>query len=50
MFERFYKGGKGGTGLGLNIAEMIIDAHGGSIEAKNNDSGGSCYKVCLPIQ
>jgi len=49
MFERFYKGKKGGTGLGLNIAKMIAESHGGKIEANNNDDGGACFTVCLPI-
>ncbi len=50
MFERFYKGRKQGTGLGLNIAQMIIKAHGGTIKAKNSENGGACYTVCIPIQ
>lgn len=35
IFERFYKGEKGGTGIGLAIAKAIIERHGGSIRAFN---------------
>jgi two-component system phosphate regulon sensor histidine kinase PhoR len=37
------------TGLGLSISKEIIQAHGGSIVAKNNlDTGGGCIQVTLP--
>jgi two-component system phosphate regulon sensor histidine kinase PhoR len=39
------------TGLGLSIAKEIIQAHGGSIIAKNDpDTGGACIQVTLPRQ
>jgi signal transduction histidine kinase len=37
-----------GTGLGLAVAEGIIDQHGGSIEASNRPEGGARLEVRLP--
>jgi len=40
-----------GTGLGLFITKNIIEAHGGTIEAKNNADGnkGATFTITLPI-
>lgn len=37
-----------GTGLGLTVAEGIIQQHGGSIRAYNRPEGGACLEVELP--
>ena len=37
-----------GTGLGLTVAEGIIDQHGGTITASNRPGGGACLEVTLP--
>ncbi len=37
-----------GTGLGLTVAEGIVDQHGGTITASNRVGGGACLKVALP--
>ena len=37
-----------GTGLGLTVAEGIIDQHGGTITASNRPGGGACVEVTLP--
>lgn len=52
IFKKFYRipGTKaGGTGLGLSIAKGFIEAHEGTITAKNNKSGGAEFIVLLPI-
>jgi signal transduction histidine kinase len=36
-----------GTGLGLTVAEGIIDQHGGTITASNRPGGGACLEVTL---
>lgn len=39
----------GGVGLGMAIAQMIIDTHGGSIHLSNHTGGGGlCVRVQLP--
>ena len=53
VFERFYKGDashrrdEGGAGLGLSIAQALVQALGGSIRAANTESGGAVIVVTL---
>ncbi|MGF6528812.1 sensor histidine kinase [Variovorax sp. PvP013] len=42
------KDGAGGTGLGLAICRKILDAHRGTISARNVEGGGACFDVLLP--
>ncbi|UFJ41027.1 HAMP domain-containing histidine kinase [Brevibacillus humidisoli] len=39
LFQRFRKGKSGKHGLGLAIARAVIEAHGGTIQAKNEPPG-----------
>jgi two-component system sensor histidine kinase KdpD len=36
-----------GYGIGLAISKIIVEAHGGSITAKNHPDGGGCVHVVL---
>lgn len=49
VFERFYKGEKGGTGIGLAIAKAVIEGHKGRIEAFNSLTGGAVFSIKLPV-
>lgn len=48
IFEPFYTTKPNGTGLGLAIVERLIEIHGGSVEASNNQSGGAKFLIILP--
>lgn len=37
-----------GSGLGLNIAKVFVEAHGGNIEIKASQGSGSCFIINLP--
>ena len=56
-FERFYRGDasrtrqgeKGGSGLGLSIAKALVEAHGGTLDARNHPRGGAVFTLYLPL-
>lgn len=58
IFKRFYRADKartrasherGGFGLGLAIAQAVVQAHGGHIEVQSTSGQGSEFQVWLPI-
>jgi signal transduction histidine kinase len=53
VFDRFYRGDAargrpGGTGLGLAIARLLVEQHGGRIDAQSRLGHGSEFRVLLP--
>lgn len=49
IFEPFFTTKSKGTGLGLPITKKNIEAHGGSIELRNGEQGGACFRIRLPL-
>lgn len=55
IFEMFYTTWKKspdsqrGVGLGLAICQSIVEAHGGTIRAKNRRGGGASFSFTLPL-
>lgn len=51
IFDRFYKASdSGGMGLGLSIAKKLVEAHGGSLNAKSRPGEGMAMILHLPIE
>ncbi len=47
LFESFVTTKAHGLGVGLTIARMIVDAHGGAIHGHSNPEGGATFTVTL---
>ena len=49
LFSKFVSTDSGGTGLGLFVSKNIVEAHGGKIQAQNNDDGkGATFSFIIP--
>jgi signal transduction histidine kinase len=49
LFSKFVSTDSGGTGLGLFVSRNIVEAHGGKIQAQNNDDGiGATFSFTIP--
>ena len=48
IFDRFYMGKSGKSGIGLALAKEIIHLHKGTIRAYNGDSG-AVFEISIPV-
>lgn len=47
VFHPFFTTKDHGTGLGLSIVNRIVEAHNGTIKAKNAKGGGAAFELCI---
>ncbi|MEY2562395.1 MAG: two-component system, OmpR family, sensor histidine kinase KdpD [Verrucomicrobiota bacterium] len=53
IFEKFYRADTtrtGNLGLGLSIARGFVEAHGGTISARNRKEGGARFTIVVPVR
>ncbi|HET6819441.1 MAG TPA: ATP-binding protein [Candidatus Limnocylindria bacterium] len=53
LFEPFFRargGPRGGSGLGLAVAQGLVEAHGGRIWAENRRQGGATFTFEIPAE
>ncbi|MBX6315115.1 MAG: response regulator [Isosphaeraceae bacterium] len=49
IFEPFFTTKEGGSGYGLYLASEILREHGGLLTACNDEQGGACFTIRLPL-
>jgi signal transduction histidine kinase len=49
VFQLFVSTKPGGTGLGLTIAQQIVQDHGGEIVAESRPGAGTAFTIWLPV-
>ncbi|BDD09584.1 hybrid sensor histidine kinase/response regulator [Fulvitalea axinellae] len=50
IFERFYKGDSGGSGIGLALTQKIIQAHNGHIAVTSEVGLGTEFTLIIPMK
>ena len=48
IFSPFYTTRVSGTGLGLAVAQRVVELHGGMIVAANHPDGGAVFRITIP--
>ena len=48
IFDRFYMGKSGKSGIGLALTREIIHLHKGTIRARNGDTG-AVFEISIPV-
>jgi PAS domain S-box-containing protein len=49
IFNLYFTSKPEGTGMGLSIANQIVQAHGGAIEVESTPGSGSRFRIVLPV-
>ncbi|MEI7934254.1 MAG: ATP-binding protein [Chlorobiaceae bacterium] len=49
IFNLYFTSKDNGTGMGLSIANQIIQAHGGILEVESREGEGSVFRIILPL-
>lgn len=50
VFDPFFTTRTNGTGLGLAVAQRVVEMHGGTLKAANHPGGGAVFRIAIPGQ
>lgn len=48
IYQNHYTRSKSGCGLGLYVARLVVESHGGEFMADDRQGGGTCFRLALP--
>jgi two-component system sensor histidine kinase HydH len=49
IFNLYFTSRENGTGMGLSIANQIVQAHGGTLEVQGREGNGTVFSIVLPL-
>ena len=49
LFSPYFTTKNDGMGIGLAICKTIVEAHGGSLTARNHEGGGAVFEILMPL-
>jgi signal transduction histidine kinase len=49
MWKPFWSTKRGGTGLGMPLAQQIVVEHGGTLECESREGAGTVFTLALPV-
>lgn len=50
IYQIYFTTKKTGSGMGLYVARIVLESHGGEIRMMNEPGGGACFILSLPIR
>jgi signal transduction histidine kinase len=49
IYQIYFTTKKSGSGMGLYVARLVLESHGGDIQVVNQPGGGACFTLTLPL-
>jgi signal transduction histidine kinase len=50
IYQIYFTTKKSGSGIGLYVARLVVESHGGEIRVKSEQGRGTCFSIILPLR
>jgi signal transduction histidine kinase len=50
IYQIYFTTKKSGSGIGLYVARLVVESHGGEIKVKSEQRIGTCFHIVLPLR
>jgi signal transduction histidine kinase len=50
IYQIYFTTKKSGSGIGLYVARLVVESHGGEILVKSEQGSGTCFDILLPLR